>query len=65
MSSETNSGIYNGFDSFKIEKNEMSEDEIKTKLLPTAIIRFQILLIELLTHNYLTFDENWSFNIFY
>lgn len=47
----------------KIEKNQMSEEEIKTKLLPTAIIRFQILLIELLTHNYLTFDENWSFNI--
>ncbi len=47
----------------KIEENQMSEDEIKTKLLPTAIIRFQILLIELLTHNYLTFDEDWNFNI--
>jgi ATP-dependent DNA helicase RecQ len=33
----------------KIEENQMSEDEIKTKLLPTAIIRFQVLLIELLT----------------
>lgn len=47
----------------KIEKNQLSEDEIKTKLLPTAIIRFQVLLIELLTHKYLTFDEDWNFNI--
>ena len=47
----------------KIEENQMSEDEIKTKLLPTAIIRFQVLLIELLTHKYLTFDEDWNFNI--
>jgi len=47
----------------KIEKNKMSETEIKTKLLPTAIIRFQVLLIELLTHNYLNLNENWNFNI--
>ena len=47
----------------KIEENQVSEEEIKTKLLPTAIIRFQILLIELLTHNYLTFDKDWNFNI--
>jgi ATP-dependent DNA helicase RecQ len=47
----------------KIEENQMSEAEIKTKLLPTAIIRFQILLIELLTHNYLSLNENWNFNI--
>lgn len=47
----------------KIEGNRMSEEEIKTKLLPTAIIRFQILLIELLTHKYLTFEEDWNFNI--
>ena len=47
----------------KIEKNQMREEEIKTKLLPTAIIRFQVLLIELLTHKYLTFDEDWNFNI--
>jgi ATP-dependent DNA helicase RecQ len=48
----------------KIVENKMSETEIKTKLLPTAIIRFQVLLIELLTHNYLNFNENWNFNIF-
>lgn len=47
----------------KIEENQMNEEEIKTKLLPTAIIRFQILLIELLTHNYLNFNEDWNFNI--
>jgi len=47
----------------KIEENQMSEEEVKTKLLPTAIIRFQVLLIELLTHKYLTFDEEWNFNI--
>ena len=47
----------------KIEENQMSKEEIKTKLLPTAIIRFQVLLIELLTHKYLTLDEDWNFNI--
>ncbi len=47
----------------KIKENQMSETEIKTKLLPTAIIRFQVLLIELLTHNYLSLNENWIFNI--
>lgn len=47
----------------KIEENQMSETEIKTKLLPTAIIRFQVLLIELLTHNYLSLTESWNFNI--
>lgn len=47
----------------KIEENQMSEEEIKTKLLPTAIIRFQVLLIELITHKYLTLDEDWNFNI--
>lgn len=47
----------------KIEENQMSEEEMKTKLLPTAIIRFQVLLIELLTHKYLTFNNDWNFNI--
>jgi ATP-dependent DNA helicase RecQ len=47
----------------KLEENKISKTEIKTKLLPTAIIRFQVLLIELLTHNYLNLYENWNFNI--
>lgn len=46
-----------------IEANQISEKQIKTKLIPTAIIRFQILLIELLAHNYLNFKEDWKFNI--
>lgn len=47
----------------RIEENQMSEEEIRTKLLPTAIIRFQVLLIELLTYKHLTFDKDWNFNI--
>lgn len=47
----------------KIEENKISDIEFETKLRPTAIIRLQLLLIELLTHNYLTLDESWSLNI--
>ncbi len=47
----------------KIEGNSVSENAIRTKLLPTAIMRFQILLIDLLTHRYLSLNENWNFNI--
>ncbi len=47
----------------KIEAQQITGEEKKTKLLPTAIIRFQILLIELLTYNYLTFREKWKFNL--
>lgn len=47
----------------KIQTHSISKEEKETKLLPTAIIRFQILLLELLTYNYLTLDEDWSFNI--
>jgi ATP-dependent DNA helicase RecQ len=45
-------------------ENSISQEEIQNKLLPTAIMRFQILLIELLVNNYLTFDDKWNFNIF-
>lgn len=47
----------------KISKNDISDTDYTTKLLPTAIIRFQILLIELLLRGIITFDKNWSFNI--
>lgn len=47
-----------------IKNNQISIEEITTKLLPTAIMRFQILLIELLIHEYLTFDDEWNFNIY-
>lgn len=48
----------------KIDENKMSEIELTTKLLPTAIIRFQILLIELLIHKYINLSDDWNFNIF-
>jgi len=47
----------------KIDKNQLTSIEVSTKLLPTAIIRFQILLIELLINDYLSIDEDWNFNI--
>jgi ATP-dependent DNA helicase RecQ len=47
----------------KLQK-EVDNDEIKqTKILPTAIIRFQILVIELLLNQYLNFASDWKFNI--
>ncbi|AYL94253.1 DEAD/DEAH box helicase [Mucilaginibacter celer] len=47
----------------KHETNTISEEERLTKLLPTAVIRFQVLLLELLINNYLDFTETWRFNI--
>jgi len=49
--------------SHKIEQQKISESDIKTKLLPTAIIRFQVLLIELLIQNHLHIDKDWCFNV--
>ncbi len=42
----------------KLKNNEVSELEKRTKLLPTAVIRFQILLLELYSNNYITPEEN-------
>lgn len=47
----------------KLSTLTLTEEEINTKLLPTAIIRFQVLLLELLINNYLNFTEKWHFNI--
>jgi ATP-dependent DNA helicase RecQ len=47
----------------KHESHEISEMERTTKLLPTAIIRFEILLIELLANGYLNLKDTWRFNI--
>lgn len=47
----------------KIASNSLTYEEVRTKLLPTAIMRFQILLLELLTHGYLGLEEAWNFNI--
>lgn len=47
----------------KILLDKISDEEYQTKLRPTAIIRFQILLIDLLLNNYLNFDEEWKINL--
>ncbi|KGQ29357.1 DEAD/DEAH box helicase [Gallibacterium anatis] len=47
----------------KIISDSVSELEIQTKLLPTAIIRFQILILELLERNELNFIQEWNFYI--
>lgn len=47
----------------KIVTEDISEELLVTKLLPTSIMRFQHLLIELLMNNYLKFEDKWVFNI--
>lgn len=48
----------------KIKENNISDNELVTKLLPTAIIRLQILMIELLINNYITlYEDVWQFNV--
>ena len=49
---------------FNLSFAEISEEIKKTKLLPTATIRFQILLLELLESGVLNLDDNkWVFEI--
>lgn len=47
----------------KARKNAYSEEEIHDKMLPMAIIRFQILLLDLLAFEYIHFGGHWLFNI--
>jgi hypothetical protein len=47
----------------KIAIEDINNELSVTKLVPTAIMRFQILLIELLQNNYLKFESEWDFNI--
>ena len=47
----------------KIAIEKISDELSVTKLVPTAIMRFQLLLIELLKNNYLEFESKWTFNI--
>lgn len=48
----------------KIKDNDISDYEYRTKLLPTAIIRFQLLVLELLINDYISInDKAWKFNI--
>lgn len=47
----------------KIVIEDISNELTVTKLVPTAIMRFQILLLELINDNYLQFESQWNFNI--
>ena len=47
-----------------LEEKILTDDEV-SYCFPTAVIRFQILIIELLTHNYLQLNGNWNFNILF
>ena len=46
-----------------IKNNNLSKKIVNRKILPSAIIRFQLLLIDFLLNQYLTFDDEWNFNI--
>lgn len=49
---------------FELSYAEISEDIKKTKLLPTAIIRFQVLILELLESGVINFeDEKWFLEV--
>lgn len=45
------------------KNNNISLDIYKYKLIPTAIMRFQILILELIENNYLSFNKRWSLKI--
>ena len=47
----------------KIAREDINDYLSVTKLVPTVIMRLQILLIELLKNNYLKFESKWTFNI--
>lgn len=47
----------------KAQVNAYTEEEIQYKMLPTAIIRFQLLLLDLLSYETLKFGKHWKFNI--
>lgn len=49
---------------FNLSFSEISEETKKTKLLPTAIIRFQVLLLELLESGKISLeDDKWIFEV--
>ena len=45
-------------------EQENQEELLRTKYLPTAIIRFQLLVLELLMSGQLKLQENWHFSVF-
>lgn len=47
----------------RIDRHELTNDEIRSKLLPTAIIRFQILVLEMMARGKLTMGKTWQFRI--
>lgn len=48
----------------KVQNNSFSPEEIQEKLLPTAIIRFQLLVLELLIHQKLSIEaKEWRLNL--
>lgn len=47
----------------KAKNNAYTEEEIHDKMLPTAIIRFQLLFLDLLAYETIHFGEHWKFNI--
>lgn len=47
----------------KAKNNDYTEQEIHDKMLPTAIIRFQLLLLDLLCFEKIRLGEHWKFNI--
>ena len=47
----------------KAKNNSYSDEEIRDKMLPTAIIRFQLLLLDLLISGLLDVKKKWRFNI--
>ncbi len=50
--------------SYNSELKQINKDILKSKLLPTAIIRFQILVLELLESGKISFDDkNWTFQL--
>lgn len=46
-----------------VSNNALSETIITKKIIPSAIIRFQLLLVDFLLHQYLSFHTDWKFNL--
>lgn len=47
----------------KIENGQFSNEEIRTKILPTAVIRFELLLLDLILSGKIVVGNRWIFNI--
>lgn len=47
----------------QVSSSSLSEETIRRKLIPTAIIRLQLLLIDCLLNQYLSFKSPWRLNI--